>query len=177
MTIIKRIRGFFAGIFMVAVSLLYAAAPTEALPAITAVLSLALLLYGVKMMVFYFTLARHMTGGLAVLFRAVLIFDIGLFAFYLPDVPLIYVMIYLAAIHGFAGIAGVLKALEAKRLEAPSWKLNFFHGLVNAIMAVLCLVFSKSIRTAVLIYSSGLFYSGVIRIIQAFRKTASIYVQ
>ena len=177
MTVLKRINTFIVGLFMILAALLFLAAPKEALPFVTSVLALTLLVYGIRMFIYYFTLARHMTGGFAVLFRAAVISDIGLFAVNLPDMPLIYVMVYLAAIHGFSGVANVLKALEAKKLEAPSWKLNFFHGLMNILMAVLCLVFSGSIRTAVLIYSLGLLNSGVIRIIQAFRKTASIYVQ
>ena len=162
---------------MIIAALLFLGAPKKALPVVTGVLALMLLAYGIKLFIYYFTLARHMTGGLSVLFRAAVFFDIGLFAFNLPDFPLIYVMIYLAAIHGFTGAVNVLKALEAKKLEAPSWKLNFFHGLMNILIAALCLVYSSSIRTAVLIYSLGLLNSGVVRIIRAFRKTASIYVQ
>ena len=177
MTAVKRVSSFFAGLFMVYTAILFTLAPYDALSLVMFFMSLALLFTGIRMFFYYFTLARHKTGGLAVLYRAAVIFDAGLFAIDLPYFPLVYVMIYLAAIHAVAGIAAILKALEAKRLEAPSWKLNLVHGIGSTSIALLCLFYSKSVRIAVYIYSAGLFYSGIIRIIQAFRKTQNIYVQ
>lgn len=177
MTAVKRINSFISGIFKMFSAIILVLWPEEAVDIITAILAVSLLFYGIKMFVYYFTLARHMTGGLTVLYRAAVVFDIGLFAVKMPELPLVYVMIYLAALHGFSGIAAILKALESKRLEAPSWKLNFTSGIINVFMAVLCLLFFRSISIAVDIYCAGLFYAGIINVVQSMRKTASIYVQ
>ena len=49
--------------------------------------------------------------------------------------------------------------------------------LHEKIIALLCIVFIEKITVAVMIYGTGLIYSGGIRIIQAFRRTAVIYIQ
>ena len=83
---------------------------------------------------------------------------------------------YLIAVHAFSGFVDVTRALEAKRLSAPSWKLNFSTGVVNIILAVLCIVFLRLESIAVYIYSAGLIWSAIARIITSFRKTAVVYI-
>ena len=70
-----------------------------------------------------------------------------------------------------------MRAMEAKRLQAASWKMSLIHGIVNVVMAGLCLAFIGTVEVAVEIYAAGLVYSGIIRIIQAFRKTTVVYIQ
>ena len=177
MTAMKRINIFIQGVFNMLFAVLFALDPEGGVDVIIWVLAFSLLLYGIKMFVYYLSLARHMNGGLTVLYRAAVIFDLGLFALKMPNFPVMYLMIYLAILHGFDGTAAVLKALESKRLEAPSWKLAFFYGVLNVFIAFLCLIFHRSVNTAVLIYAFGLLYSGIINVVQSIRKTASIYVQ
>ena len=50
-------------------------------------------------------------------------------------------------------------------------------GIVNILLAILCLVFIKVTSIAVMIYAVGLIYAGVIKIITAFRKTTMVYIQ
>lgn len=177
MTRINRINSFLLGLVMIIGAVLFARDPLWALPVITSIMAFTLFFYGIRMLVYYVTLARHMTGGLRILFRAVLLFDFGTFALFLSDIPLLYVMLYLVAIRGFSGVVHILRAREAKRLGAPSWRLNCLNGVLNVIMAVLCLLMIRSTKTAVFIYAFGALYSGGIHIIQAFRKTTSVYIQ
>jgi uncharacterized membrane protein HdeD (DUF308 family) len=86
-------------------------------------------------------------------------------------------MLYLAVMHGISGVINMLRVREAIRLEAPSWRLNFFQGAVDVVTAALCLIMIRSTKLAVYIYAAGVLYSGCIRVIQAFRKTTSVYVQ
>ena len=177
MTAMKRINVFVLGIFKILFAVLFAVDPEDGVDIILLVLAFSLLLYGIKMFVYYFSLAQHMNGGLTVLYRAAVIFDLGLFAMKMPEFPVFYLTIYLVILHGFDGIAAILKALESKRLEAPSWKLGFSYGTLSVFTAVLCLILRKSVNIAVVIYALGLMYSGTINIVQSIRKTASIYVQ
>ena len=177
MTRINRIENFLIGLLMIAGSIALAINPEESLPVITAIMSLSLWIYGIRMMVYYLTIARHMVGGLRVLFRAILMLDLGYFAMGLTEIPLLYVMLYLAVMHGISGVINMLRVREAIRLEAPSWRLNFFQGAVDVVTAALCLIMIRSTKLAVYIYAAGVLYSGCIRVIQAFRKTTSVYVQ
>ncbi|MBQ9060633.1 MAG: DUF308 domain-containing protein [Firmicutes bacterium] len=149
----------------------------DAYVVIITVLGLSLVVDGVRKLVVFAKMARHMVGGRSILYRAVITLDIGLFTLSMNHVPAIILVMYLAGIHGFAGIIDILRAAESRKLQAPRWKLEMSTGLVNVIMALLCLVFLKQVEVAVVIYSVGLIYSGLIRIIQAFRRTAVIYIQ
>ena len=162
---------------MLALGLLMALDPTEVYQLIILTLGLTLLLSGLRSLIYFFTMARHMVGGRTVLYRSVIVLDIGLFTLSLTEIPLLFVVLYLASMYGFAGFVDIMRAREARKLKAGSWKLNFSHGLVNVIMAALCLIFLGTELVAAEIYALGLMYSGLIRIIQAFRRTAVVYIQ
>jgi len=177
MTKARRVWKAFTGVFLVLFGLSMMVDPDSVYWAIVLILGFSLLLGGIRSFVYYITMAKHMVGGRAALYRAVIIFDLGIFTLSLTDLPLIFVVLYLAGIHGFNGIIDILHAVEAKRLQAGSWKMNLTHGIINAILAGLCLAFIGTVEVAVEIYAVGLVYSGVISIIQAFRKTAAVYIQ
>ena len=177
MTKARRVGNILIGLIMLALGFLMALDPQEVYPVIILILGLTLLFSGLQSLVFFFTMAKHMVGGRAVLYRAVIVIDIGLFTLSLTKIPLLFVVLYLAAMHGFAGFVEIMSAREAKKLRAGSWKLNFSHGVINVIMAVLCLIFLGTEAVAAEIYALGLMYSGLIRIIQALRRTAVVYIQ
>lgn len=174
----KHIGNILVGVgLIVCAFLLLAVDPEIAYNTIILFLCLGLLIIGIRKLVFYITMAKHMTGGESMLYQSIIMIDIGLFTLSLSKVPLFYVMLYLAGIHLFSGGVDILRALEARKMQAGSWKLQFFHGLINVILAVFCLIFIKSTATAINIYAVGLAWSGLIRIIQAMRKTAIVYIQ
>jgi len=172
----RRIGYVLTGLIMVIFGTAMAIMPSEVYGVIILSLGLTLMLSGIRSLVYYFTMAKHMVGGLAVLYRGVIVFDIGLFTLSLVDVPLIFIMLYLARLHGFSGFIDIMRAIESKKMNA-SWKLNISHGIINVLIALLCLVFLKTVWVATLCYSLGLIYSGIIRIIQAFRRTTVVYIQ
>ena len=174
MTKARRIGYVLTGLIMVIFGTAMAIMPSEVYGVIILSLGLTLMLSGIRSLVYYFTMAKHMVGGLAVLYRGVI--DIGLFTLSLVDVPLIFIMLYLAGLHGFSGFIDIMRAIESKKMNA-SWKLNISHGIINVLIALLCLVFLKTVWVATLCYSLGLIYSGIIRIIQAFRRTTVVYIQ
>lgn len=177
MTKARRVGNILTGLIMLFLGLQMVVEPSRTYKLIILVLGFTLLISGVRSLVYYFTMAKHMVGGRAVLYRAVIVLDIGLFSLSLTNIPLLFVVLYLAAMHGFTGFVDILRAREAHRMKAGSWKLNFSAGLINVIMAALCLIFLGSEIVAAEIYGLGLMYAGLIRIVQAFRRTAVVYIQ
>lgn len=175
MTKARRVSNFITGLFMIIGALLIAIAADRVYPLIIAIFGISLLLAGARSLVYYCSMARHMVGGRTVLYRAIIILDMGVFTLALTDVPLYCVVIYLAVIHGFAGFVDIMRAVESKRLQAPSWKLNLSTGVINIILAALCVVFIGVVEVAVLVYAAGLAYSGAVRMIQSFRRAKILY--
>ena len=144
---------------------------------IVAILSLGLAIAGIKDIVFYFTMARHMVGGKMILIQGVIIFDFAIITGSLANVHKIYILLYLIGVHAFSGVVEVLRAMEARRTVDGPWKLKFSHGIVNLLLATACFVFIRQSDTALIIYSVGLMYSAAIRLYSAFCKTAFVVIQ
>ena len=172
----RRVTNVLSGVIMLLLSIALVIGGGEAFLLVAAILCVSLIISGARMLLYYFTMARHMVDGRAILFRGVILLDLGVYASTLSDVPKIYVVLYLLFIHAFAGVVDILRSLEARRLQA-SWRLNMASGIVNPAVAVLCLVFLRSAQMIVYIYSAGLFYSACVRIVSAFRRTAVAYIQ
>lgn len=144
---------------------------------VIAVLAVGLAIKGIKDIIFYFTMARHMVGGKMILFQGVVVTDFAILTGSLSNVPKIYVLLYLVGVHAFSGAVEILRAMEARRTVEGPWKMKMSHGIVNLMLATACLIFIKHINTAVFIYGLGLIYSGVIQIISAFRRTAFVVIE
>ena len=176
MTLGKRILKIITGLVMIGFAILLILIPDIAFPMIVGVLALTLVLYALRSIIFYFSMGRHMVGGTRLLIRGVIMLDLGLFAYSLYDVPRIYIVLYLLFIHLFAGVVDVLGALDAKKLEAGSWKLKMATGVINIVVGILCLVFIRSVTMLDYIYCSGLIITALSNIISAFKRTAVLYV-
>ena len=176
MTKMQRVGEFFAGIVMLLLSLIIFIDPWHSYRPVVFLLGISFSAEGIRQLIYYFTMARHMVGGKYSLYLGLVMFDLGAFTLSLTDVPRPYVMLYLAAVHAFSGAVDILRALESRRAGA-SWKVKFTSGVVYIAIAVLCLVFIGSANAAVYIYASGLLYGAVFRFINAFRRTAIVYIQ
>ena len=176
MTKIQRAKEVLFGLVMVFVGVIFCITPNESYPFITALLCLGMTFRGVALLIFYFRMARYTVDGRSLLYQAVIMIDLGLFTGALTQVPLMYVMLYLIAIHMFTGGIDILRANEARKFGS-AWKSKFFGGVVNILLAIACLIFIKVTSIAVMIYAIGVVYAGVMRIIQAFRKTSMVYIQ
>ena len=60
---------------------------------------------------------------------------------------------------------------------SSNWKLTLVHGLIDIIMAVLCIVYIKQMDITGIIFGIGVLYSAVMRIVTAFRRTALIVIE
>ena len=144
---------------------------------LVAVLALSMFIYGIKELIFFIAMARHMVGGLSTLYRGIIATDLGIFTMSISNIPKIYILLYFVAIHGISGGIQLLHALETKKQGAPGWRLKMLLSLGNLFIALACIAFIRSEDIVVIIYAIGLFYSGTIRILYAIRKTDIIYIQ
>ncbi len=178
MTIFQRFTGVLIGLVMMVVAVIFIVSPSdEAYLFVIAVLSLGFAIKGLKDIFFYFTMARHMVGGKMILVQGVIVLDFAFFTGSLSDVPKIYILLYLVAIHAFSGVVEVLRAMEARRTVSGPWKMKFSHGVINFLLALSCFIFIRQTHTALVIYSMGLLYSAVMRIVNSFRRTTFILIE
>ena len=173
----QRIRSFLLGLFTLLLSLLMILFPEDGFPTVALIISISLIIFGIRRLFYYFTMARHMVGGKSALYVGMIVLDLGIFAYTLDQLPKIYVVLYLLGIHAFAGAIEVLRSLEAKRVGAVSWRMKLVSGLINIVISVLCVIFLRSTNVIVYIYAAGLAWTSCARIFTAFRKTAIIYIQ
>lgn len=179
MTAFQRIKNIFIAFIMIIGSIIIVWIPEDGIPLIVLILSMSLTLYGLKNIFYYFSMARHMVGGRSILYTGVIIFDLGVFTLTVADNSNSFVILYMLIIHMFSGVVDILRALESKRMSS-SWRFKFTSGAINIAIAIAAFVAGymlKSLSVIVYIYSAGLIYSAISRIITAFRKTAIVYIQ
>lgn len=175
MTIWQRLRKMLWGILMILIGLALIFFGEEAYMVIIGIFSLTLEIMGLRMLWFYFRMARHMVGGRNILFRGILFFDFGVFTGSLAWVPRMYILMYLAGMLIFSGVIDLLNAREAKAIES-SWKLKTFQGGCKEVIAAGCLIFMRSGTRVVYICALGFIFSAIMNIINSFRRTKVITI-
>lgn len=173
----QRIKNVLIGILIILGAVILIAFPEEGIIITASILSLSLFVYGIKTLIYYITMTRHMVGGRIMLYLAVVVLDLGMFTMMLTNIPKMYIALYLVVVYAFSGAIDILRALEAKKYQAPSWRLSLISGIISVVIAILCIVFIGSTNMIVYLYSAGLIYSAIARIVTAFRKTAIVYIQ
>lgn len=177
MSKVQRVKSLLVGILMLFSAFIMIYKPDLGYQLVIAILSISLLLYGIKSLIYYFTMARFMVGGKASLYKGIIIFDLGMFTMTLTDIPKTYIILYLVAVNIFAGGVDILSAVDAKKTGSPSWRFKLISGVISILIAICCIVFHSSTRIMVYIYCFGLVYSAIFKIISAFRKSAIVYIQ
>ena len=177
MTKFKRFREIVKGLITITAAVLMASEPQLGYLMITILLSVYLMLQGLKNIFYYFTMAMHMVDGKTLLYRGVILLDFGLLTFTLTDVPHYYILIYLIIVHAFSGFVEILRAYEARKQGMKLLKFKLVHGLIDLTLAILCIICIGDMETAVIIYCVGLAYSSVVRIVSALRRTKFVYIQ
>ena len=89
-------------------------------------------------------------------------------------------MIYLLVIHSFYGATDIMVALRAKRLKSKSWRIKLLTGIGNLTLGVLAMIFGftgEDLFRVIYIYALGIAYTGIMRMANAFRRTAVPYIQ
>ncbi len=177
MSVSQKIKSVITSVLYIALALILILKPDNGMIITAAVLSLALLIYGIRFLYFYFTLSRHMVGGRRELYISVILLDLAFFVLALKDIPQIYIAIYLIIFHILSGVIDFLRSVESLQFRAPVWRFKLISGIIHIIIAVLCVVFIRSTEILVYVYSAGLIYSAATRIINAFSKKSFVYIQ
>lgn len=181
MSRMQRIKHVLAGFFLFVCGLIMLIEAEVGFMLISFILGAGFVLSGLRSLVFYFSMAKHMVGGQTFIIRGVIAIDIGItFLTVSMDGTLLLVIAYVMVCHAIAGVIDILRALESKRMGAAAWKMNCSYGVVNlimALMAIICGFFLQSVEIVVWLYSCQLLYSSVVRIGSAFRKTAIVFIQ
>ena len=176
MTKLQRIANVIVGLLMIACGFILLFDPKNGLLAVAFILGLAVSLYGVRKLVYYIRMAHLMTGGLSVLFIAIIAIDIGMFAVAVIDNPQLAIALYLVCYNVLAGALAIARGIESKLFGSP-WVLNIALGLVNLTLAVLCIAFANSDEAIIVIFCIGLFYNAGVRVASALKPPEIIYIQ
>ncbi len=173
----ERIRNFIAGLGMIASAAVMILYPDFGYLLVGTILSFILMLAGIRNLIYYRSMARHMVGGRRVFYMGLLLLDMGIFVGGLVTVNGIYVILYLVGGYAFSGLVHILRAFEAKKYSSLGWIGTLSNGLFDIAIAMLCLFFFQSQEIMVVIYCIGLVHSAILRIMSAFRRSAIVYIQ
>lgn len=180
MTLFQKIQNCIIGILLIIAAVVLILLPEESYPVIPILLAISMIAYGVYLLIFYFRLARHKVGGKAVMYEAIIIMDVALFTSSVSALNnKIVILIYLLSIYAFSGAVDILRALEAKN-AGSDWRMKYINGIANIVFAIVLIIIGLVIgRTEIFVFgfSFSIAYSGAMRIISAFKRTAIIYIQ
>ena len=150
--------------------------PQQALAILAIVMSAALLLYGVGKLLYYIRMARHMTGGLTVLFIAIIALDVAAFAISAIKGPKFALALYLICYYAITGVLSIARGVESK-LFGSSWIPSILQALVCLSVASLCVTFINSDEIIIWVFCLSLFYTAGVRLVSVFKPTEIIYIQ
>lgn len=180
MTSGTKVWNIITGLVMIAAGAWLFYDPAHGLKAVAIVLSISCTLRGFQIIFYYLTMARHMVSGKALLYLGMVYLDVGLLTTAMFNNAIIYIILYLAILHGFYGVVDILRARESRGVGNPGWKWSAISGITNLLIAAVVLgggVSIESERVVVYIYAAGLIYTACLRIAGAFRKTDIVYIQ
>ncbi len=173
----KRIMYVVTGLFMIASSVIMSVFYEVGYIVVLIILEIMLFAHGIRLLFYYFTLARYMVGGISIFYKGILFLDSGLFALNMDDIPRPYAMVYLVGCLIVSGVIDVMRANTARKLESAHWKYQCSSGIIKIIVSVICLCLINSPAMLTIIYSLGLLHAGIGRIATAFRETDIVYVK
>ena len=176
----RRFLNIIGGLVMLAMGALMIVWPERGIIAAAVLISMSYTLRGFNTMLYYFTMARNMVGGRRSLFTGMFYLDIGILTSALTMGATRYLALYLAVMHAFLGVVGILRSREEKTANSPGWKWTVMNSAVNIAIAI-CVIIGgiayASVRVVVYIYAAGVIYEAIARIAGAFRRTAIVYIQ
>ena len=179
MTLMQRIEKILEALFLVLCAVLVLRAGEQGFVLIALFLSVSLVFSGLRTLIFYFTMARHMVDGRSSLYKGLILLDLGIFTLSVMNDPHVFIILYVLGVNAFTGVIDILRALEARKLQSPSWRLNLASGIISILFALAAAVFGfilKDMKVLTVLYVVGLLWSAVTKLISAFRKTAIVYI-
>ncbi|MCR5267038.1 MAG: hypothetical protein K6E16_00785 [Lachnospiraceae bacterium] len=139
---------------------------------VAGILSTSLLIYALRKLIFYFTMARHMVGGGSVLITGIILLDFGVFTMNMASLPKFYVVLYLLALNALSSVVSFLRAVENRRNGGVKWRWDYAHSLINLVLAGLSVFFLRSTTMLVYLYSIQSIYLAFTQIIRTIRPSS-----
>ena len=173
----RRVFNVLTGLFTILFGLFMFSGQDRAYTAMLFFLEFALIIRGVRLLVYYNSMARHMVGGKIILYEGIFFLDIGLLFVSIDDLPWMYVMLYLVIGLAISGVVDLLRANEIRLLESGHWKYHAFTGIVKILATVISFASFKYPFILVGVYSFGVVHSGAAKIISAVRPGAIVYIE
>ena len=173
----RRVLNVLTGLFVILFGLFMFSGQNRAYTAMLFFLEFALIIRGVRLLVYYNSMARHMVGGKIILYEGIFFLDIGLLFVSIDDLPWMYVMMYLVIGLAISGVVDLLRANEIRLLESGHWKYHAFTGIVKILATVISFASFKYPFILVGVYSFGVVHSGAAKIISAVRPGAIVYIE
>jgi uncharacterized membrane protein HdeD (DUF308 family) len=180
MTKARRVTNIFQSIIMILFSLVLFINPENSISIVIGIVGLGMTLNGIRSLIYYFSMAKHMVGGKTVLYRGIIFLDIGILTSSLADAPGRSLIIYISAVCIFTGFVAILRAREEKSWGSRRWIGKLVYGSIYILIAgaVLYCGFAWDMpEVAVDAYALGLVWSAAGKIASAFRRTAIVYIQ
>ncbi len=176
MTKVQRIRSILVGVLLLLLAFILLAIPEGGIVIVVLLLGMVILVDGLRYLFYYLFMARHMVGGKALLYRGIIMMDLGIFAPTLALSMPVMMLMYLLFLYGLSGVINILRGREARKMGAPLWKKSIFQGMVNLTLVIIGTIFLREPQTVIYVYSAGLIFSGIDGIVSAFRRTAIVYI-
>ena len=179
MNIFKRARKILLGMGMIIGGFLFLLIPEAGYQVLIIILSISLLVYGVKTIIYYFTMARNMVGGKSALFKSIILLDTAMLTASFSTLRPAYLILYLVGMYAVSGVINILRSAEAKKFDSPMWKMKLASGIINILIAVIAMVFGLFLHSAempVYLFAGVVINSGVFSIAGAFQKEKPIYI-
>ena len=173
----RRVFNVLTGLFTILFGLFMFSGQDRAYTAMLFFLEFALIIRGVRLLVYYNSMARHMVGGKIILYEGIFFLDLGLLFVSIDDLPWMYVMLYLVIGLAISGVVDLLRANEIRLLESGHWKYHAFTGIVKILATVISFASFKYPFILVGVYSFGVVHSGAAKIISAVRPGAIVYIE
>ena len=167
----QRINNILTGLLFVLVALiLLVDTQEEDYQVVLFVISVVLLVKGIKMLGYYFSMARSMVGGQMILYEGIILTDLGAFLTLFAQMPRFYALLLIAAVSAFNGIISVMRAMEKKRIGTAHWRLKLSQGIVDIASAAVFLIFNYSGEMIAEVFAVNIMYGGFVHFANAFRR-------
>lgn len=179
----QRIKSIVIGLLMLFLSYFILSGSENDYDIIALIIALSMIIFGLRLLVFYCSMSRHMIGGKIILYEAIIILDLGIFtvsmATAVSESESYIILFYLLNIYAFAGVIGILRAFEAKNNGLQTWKRKLFRGIFMVVYSIALAVLTIVFKDKMILkygYCISLAYAACVRIVEAFRKTAIVYI-
>lgn len=177
MTKWQRVKAILRGLLTLLVAPVLLLDPEMGCMLIVMVLGFSIALKGLRMLLYFAAMARHMVGGKTILYQGFILLDLGLFTLSIAQIPSRFIMLYLLLGYLFYGLIGVLRAMEIRKHTMGSWRFKLLVSAGDIALGVLCLAKFNSMKWAAGIYCLGVIWSALGRIVSACRPNQRVYVK